>query len=157
MRHFQKILFVTAVLALGYSIYYYLQLDRPAQKSVPRPEAPREKAAAVKKSVEFNVRDYGVASDEAARMNDYFRAVRQEVGEIIARDETLVISLAEFKTGDEYKRKLYMALSIANRIKVVSPVACAGLKKKLDKATSPAERATIKDSQEYVVCFPGKW
>jgi len=157
VQHFQKFLFVAAVLTLGFSIYYYLQLDRPAQKSVPRPDAPRQKAAAVKKAVAFNVRDYGVASDEAARMNEYFDAVRQEVGEIIARDETLVISLAEFKTRDEYKRKLYMALSIANRIKVVSPVACAGLKKKLESAASPAEQTTIKGLQEYVVCFPGKW
>ena len=162
MQQFQKILFTVAVIGLGFSIWYYSQMDSPQLVQKPEitltiPEEPALEIMPEEKAQSFDVRDYGVEGKEIDRMNDYFQDVTREVADIIARDETLFVALADFKTEDGYKRKLYMALSIANRIKVISPTACARLKKKLSEATSPDIQKKIKQSQEYIVCVPGKW
>ena len=162
VRHFQKILFTLAVVSLGFSIWYFTQMGSPPSVKTPEivmtiPEEVPVGAVPAVNVKPFDVRDYGVEGKEIDRMNDYFQDVKREVSDIIARDETLFVALADFKTEDGYKRKLYMALSIANRIKVISPTACARLKKKLSEATSPDIQNKIKQSQEYIVCVPGKW
>ena len=146
VQKFQKILLTLAVIGLGYSIWYYMQVGR-SQSSLPMtvdmtipddvPPIPIPK----KQAKPFDVRDYGVEGDEINRMNDYFTDVKREVGDIIGRDETLYVTLSDFKTGDDYKRKLYMALSLINRIKVISPTACERLIKKFDETTDPDQKA----------------
>ncbi len=157
MRRFQKILFAVAILTLGFTIWYYIQMGGSQKTEAPVIVSPIPEEPAARVVKEFDVRNYGVEGKEIGPMNDYFKDIKREASEIIARDETLVIALSEFKTEDAYKRKLYMALSIANRIKVISPTACARLKKKLSEATSPDIQNKIKQSQEYIVCVPGKW
>ena len=157
MQKFQKILFLVAVGALGFSIYYYLNLEKLPQKPSVISTIEDGKAASVDRVREFNVQDYGIEGEEVARLNAYLSDVKGEVNGIIARNETVVVLLSEFKTGDDYKRKLYMALSMASRLKVISPVACDSLKKKLLETSDVKEQARLKQSQEYIVCFPGKW
>lgn len=162
MQKFQKLLLILAAIGLGYSIWYYMQIDRP-QPTLPMPvdmtipdDVPPTPIPE-KHAKPFDVRDYGVEGEEIDRMNDYFSDVKREVGEIIAREEKLFVTLRDFKTEDDYKRKLYMALSLINRIKVVSPTACERLKKKFNEITDPDQKEKIKRSQEYIVCVPGKW
>jgi len=157
MQQLQKILLVLAVLTLGFSIWYYGQMDNPQKTETdkmasPIPEEPLTAALKI-----FDVRDFGVDGEEADRMNEYFKDVQQEVSGIIARNETLVVTMASFKTEDVYTRKLYMALSMAGRIKIISQSACLRLQQRLSEATDIGIREEIMRSEEYIVCSPAKW
>ncbi|PHZ83422.1 hypothetical protein [Paremcibacter congregatus] len=157
MRHFQKIIFAVAVIMLGFSIWYYADVTTPPPAPAPVIVSPIQEDEVPTAGAEFDVRDYGVSEKEAPAMNAYFAEVKAEVTDVLNRDETVVVTMNDFKTRDAYKQKLYMALSMANRLKVVSATACDRLKKKLDETKSADQQEKIRRSSEYVVCFPAKW
>lgn len=156
--YFQKILLLAAVLALGFSIFYYISFDMPGESDDPVAPSPiREDVDDGPASPpEFDVRDYGVQEDDAVRLKDYFADVKDEVSGYISRGEIMYVALSNFKTGDDHLRKLYSALTLADRIKILPPAACARLKQDLAEEISPLQKSRIRHSRKYIACFSGK-
>jgi hypothetical protein len=157
VRQFQKILFIIAVFMLGVSIWYYVQLENPVEKEALKIISPIKEDVPDRVTKEFDVRDYGFEGEEAEQLTLYFKDVKKELSDILARDEMVVISLTDFKTEDPYRQKLYMALSLTDHLKVITRRTCDKLSQKLAEAESSAQQKKITSSPEYIVCFPGKW